>query len=105
MKMDLWWTVVGVSWSHNAYLDVLLGGGVLAVFLFAAAVLWGVYRLVPSHKGDATESWPIAFIFFYLAMCTQESFIIGNHFLWMLFIAILTSGTTIAKQPNRSLIA
>jgi O-antigen ligase len=105
MKMDLWWTVEGVSWSHNAYLDLLLGGGVLAVLLFAAAVLWGVYRLVPSHKGDATESWPIAFIFFYLAMCTQESFIIGNHFLWMLFVAILTSGTTIAKQPDQSLTA
>ena len=103
MKMDLWWTVEGVSWSHNAYLDLLLGGGVLAVLLFAAAVLWGVYRLVPSHNGDATQSWPIAFIFFYLAMCTQESFIIGNHFLWMLFVAILTSGTTIAKQPDQSL--
>jgi exopolysaccharide production protein ExoQ len=105
MKLDLWWTVEGVTWSHNAYLDLLLGGGVLAVLLFAAAVLWGVYRLVPSYKGDATEPWPIAFIFFYLAMCTQESFIMGNHFLWMLFVAILTSGTTIAKQPNQSLIA
>jgi O-antigen ligase len=105
MKMDLWWTVEGVSWSHNAYLDLLLGGGVLAVLLFAAAVLWGVYRLVPSHNGDATQSWPIAFIFFYLAMCTQESFIIGNHFLWMLFVAILTSGTAIAKQPDQSLTA
>jgi O-antigen ligase len=105
MRMDLWWTVEGVSWSHNAYLDLLLGGGVLAVLLFAAAVLWGVYRLVPSHNGDATQSWPIAFIFLYLAMCTQESFIIGNHFLWMLFVAILTSGTTIAKQPDQSLTA
>ena len=105
MKMDLWWTVEGVSWSHNAYLDLLLGGGVLAVLLFAAAVLWGVYRLVPSHNGDATQSWPIAFIFFYLAMCTQESFIIGNHFLWMLFVATLTSGTAIAKQPDQSLTA
>ena len=105
MKMDLWWTVEGVSWSHNAYLDLLLGGGVLAVLLFTAAVLWGVYRLVPSNKGDATQSWPIAFICFYLAMCTQESFIIGNHFLWMLFVAVLTSETTIAKQPNQSLTA
>ena len=105
MRMDLWWTVEGVSWSHNAYLDLLLGGGVLAVLLFTAAVLWGVYRLVPSNKGDATQSWPIAFVCFYLAMCTQESFIIGNHFLWMLFVAVLTSGTTIAKQPNQSLTA
>ena len=104
-RMDFWWTVEGVSWSHNAYLDLLLGGGVLAVVLFTIAVLWGLYRLVPTREGNSTESWQVAFIFFYLAMCTQESFIIGNHFLWMLFVAILTSSTTIAKQPNQSLTA
>jgi exopolysaccharide production protein ExoQ len=103
MKMDLWWTVEGVTWSHNAYLDVLLGGGVLAVVLLVAAVIWGVYRLVPTDVKNPIDSWSIAFVFFYLAMCTQESFIIGNHFLWMLFVAVLTSTTTTAKQPDQSL--
>jgi O-antigen ligase len=103
MKMDLWWTVEGVMWSHNAYLDVLLGGGVFAVGVFAAAVVWGVYRLVPTDTENPIGSWPIAFVFFYLAVCTQESFIIGNHFLWMLFVALLTSTTTVATQPNQSL--
>jgi O-antigen ligase len=103
MKMDLWWTVEGVMWSHNAYLDVLLGGGVFAVGVFAAAVVWGVYRLVPTDTENPIGSWPIAFVFFYLAVCTQESFIIGNHFLWMLFIALLTSTATTATQPNQSL--
>jgi O-antigen ligase len=103
MKMDLWWTVEGVMWSHNAYLDVLLGGGVFAVGVFAAAVVWGVYRLVPTDTENPIGSWPIAFVFFYLAVCTQESFIIGNHFLWMLFVALLTSTTTTATQPNQSL--
>ena len=105
MKMDLWWTVEGVTWSHNAYLDVLLGGGVLAVGLLVAAVIWGVYQLVPTDIGSPIGSWSIAFVFFYLAMCTQESFIIGNHFLWMLFVAMLTSTTTIANQPDQSLAA
>lgn len=105
MKMDLWWTVEGVMWSHNAYLDLLLGGGVLAAVLFTAAVIWGVYRLVPTDSENPIESWSIAFIFFYLAMCTQESFIIGNHFLWMLFVAVLTTDTAIAKQPDQSLTA
>jgi O-antigen ligase len=105
MKMDLWWTVEGVTWSHNAYLDLLLGGGVVAVAVFTVAVIWGMFRLVPSQEGNATETWSIAFVFFYLAMCTQESFIIGNHFLWMLFVAVLTSGSTTLKQPDQSLTA
>jgi O-antigen ligase len=105
MKMDLWWTVEGVMWSHNAYLDVLLGGGVLAVGVLAAAILWGLYRLVPTDVENPIDSWPIAFVFFYLAMCTQESFIIGNHFLWMLFVAVLTSDKSIAKQQDQSLTA
>jgi len=104
MRMDLWWTVEGVMWSHNAYLDVLLGGGVLAVVLLVAAVLWGVYRLVPTEIENPIGSWPIAFVFFYLAMCTQESFIIGNHFLWMLFVAVITSGIATETQPNQSLV-
>jgi O-antigen ligase len=105
MKMDLWWTVEGVIWSHNAYLDLFLGGGVIAAGFFVVAVVWGVYQLIPTQEGNAIESWSIAFIFFYLAMCTQESFIIGNHFLWLLFVAILTSGRTTAKQSNQSLTA
>jgi O-antigen ligase len=105
MRMDLWWTVEGVSWSHNAFLDVLLGGGVFAVGLLIAAIVWGVYRLTPTDIGNPIESWSVSFVFFFLAMCTQESFIIGNHFLWLLFVAVLTSGTTTSRQPKQSLVA
>jgi len=103
MRMDFWWTVEGVMWSHNAYLDVLLGGGLFAVAVLAAAVVWGTYRLIPTQIENPINSWPIAFVFFYLAMCTQESFIIGNHFLWMLFVAVITSGMATETQPNQSL--
>ncbi len=102
MKMDLWWTVEGVSWSHNAYLDVLLGGGVLAVVIFVCAVVWGIYRIIPINLNNPIDAWPVAFAFFFLAMATQESFIIGNHFLWMIFVAMLSSGVTTAKQPDQS---
>jgi O-antigen ligase len=105
MRMNLWWTVEGVIWSHNAYLDMLLGGGVLAVALFFAAAILGLYRLIPTQLENQTNSWAISFVFFYLAMCTQESFIIGNHFLWMIFVALLASDETILTRPNRSLIA
>ena len=102
MKMDLWWTVEGVSWSHNAYLDVLLGGGVLAVVIFVSAVVWGIYRIIPTNLNNPIDAWPVAFAFFFLAMATQESFIIGNHFLWMIFVAMLSSGVTTEKQPDQS---
>ena len=105
MRMDLWWTVEGVSWSHNAFLDVLLGGGVFAVGLLIAAIVWGVYRLTPTDTGNPIESWSVSFVFFFLAMCTQESFIIGNHFLWLLFVAVLTSGAATSQQPKQSLVA
>ena len=102
MRMDLWWTVEGVSWSHNAYLDVLLGGGVLAVVLFFCAVVWGIYRIIPTNVHNPIDAWPIAFAFFFLAMSTQESFIIGNHFLWLIFVAMLTSRATTRMQQDQS---
>jgi O-antigen ligase len=105
MRMDLWWTVEGVSWSHNAFLDVLLGGGVFAAGVLFTAIVWGVYRLTPTDIGNPIESWSVAFIFLFLAMCTQESFIIGNHFLWLLFVAALTSRSSTSRQPKQSLVA
>ena len=103
MRMDLWWTVEGVAWSHNAFLDILLGGGVFAIGVFVLAVMWGLYQLTPTDINNPIEPWSIAFVFLYLAMCTQESFIIGNHFLWMLFVAVLTSGATSARQLDQPL--
>jgi len=101
--MDFWWTVEGVAWSHNAFLDILLGGGVFAIGVFVLAVMWGLYQLTPKDIKNPIEPWSIAFVFFYLAMCTQESFIIGNHFLWMLFVAVLTSGGISARQLDQPL--
>ena len=100
--MDFWWTVEGVAWSHNAFLDILLGGGLIAMALFVSATIWGLYQLVPTKFENKIETWSISFVFFFLAVCTQESFIIGNHFLWMLFVAVLTSGSTSENQLNRS---
>ena len=102
MRMDLWWTVEGVAWSHSAFLDLLLGGGVLALGVFALAVVWGLYQIIPLDKHNPIESWSSSFVFLYLAMCTQESFIIGNHFLWMLFVAVLTSTSSITNRQDQS---
>jgi exopolysaccharide production protein ExoQ len=100
MRMDLWWTVEGVTWSHNAYLDLLLGGGAVAVALFVGAVIWATFRVAPIGSTSIFDAWPIAFMYFFLAMATQESFIIGNHFLWLIFISVAVAST---KKQDQSL--
>ena len=100
MRMDLWWTVEGTNWSHNAYLDLLLGGGVVAVVLFVGAVLWATYRVAPIGSRSIFDAWPIAYMYFFLAMATQESFIIGNHFLWLIFISVSVAST---RKQDQSL--
>jgi O-antigen ligase len=100
MRMDLWWTVEGVIWSHNAYLDLLLGGGAVAVALFVGAVLWATYRVAPIGSTSIFDAWPIAYMYFFLAMATQESFIIGNHFLWLIFVSVAVAST---KKQDQSL--
>ena len=88
-KHDKWWAITNTGWSHSGYMDVLLGGGIIAAMLFVGAVVWGGYR----HLGHATKEtaaqWTPAIMFFVLATATQESFFAGNHFLWLLFVAAI----------------
>jgi len=87
MHRDLWWSFVNTGWSHSGYMDVFLGGGLVAAVLFVGAFLWGSYR----HLSDVTKQnaaqWTPAIMYFVLATATQESFFVGNHFLWLLFAA------------------
>jgi O-antigen ligase len=87
LHRDLWWSFLNTGWSHSGYMDVLLGGGFIAAVLFVGAVLWGGLR----NLGDITKQnagqWTPAIMSFVLATATQESFFVGNHFLWLLFTA------------------
>ena len=102
LRRDLWWSLTNTEWSHSGYMDVLLGGGLIAAVLFVAALLWGGLR----HVGDVTKQtaaqWTPALMFFVLATATQESFFIGNHFLWLLFVAAVAGNlaTVNSAQPE-----
>jgi O-antigen ligase len=102
LQRDLWWTFLNTGWSHSGYMDILLGGGSIAAVLFVGALLWGGLR----HLGDVSKQtatqWTPAIMCFVLATATQESFLVGNHFLWLLFVAAVAGNlaTINSAQPE-----
>jgi O-antigen ligase len=87
LRRDLWWSFVNTGWSHSGYMDVLLGGGIIAAVLLVGGVIWSGYRYLDSADKETAAQWTPAIMFFVLATATQESFFIGNHFLWLLLVA------------------
>jgi O-antigen ligase len=98
MNRDLWWSFADTGWSHSGIMDVLLGGGLIGGALFAAALIWGIFRHMDHVTTTLASQWTPAIIFFVLGATTQESFIIGNHFLWVLLVAAVSTGS----YDNRS---
>ena len=98
MHRDLWWSFVDTGWSHSGIMDVLLGGGLIGGALFAAALIWGSFRHMNHVTTTLASQWTPAIMFFVLGATTQESFIIGNHFLWVLLVAAVCTGS----YDNRS---
>ena len=100
MRRDLWWSFVNTGWSHSGYMDVLLGGGVVAAILFVGVVVWSGYRYLGSADKETAAQWTPAIMFFVLATATQESFFSGNHFLWLLFVAAVAGDLKRVSSPQ-----
>lgn len=88
---ELWlWRERTGPWSHSSYYDIALGGGVVAVALFAvfvATALRGHRERVADRRLGSIYAGLAVFV---LAAATQESFVIGNHVLLALMVAGLT---------------
>jgi O-antigen ligase len=82
-----WQRDIAGPWSHSSFYDILLGGGLIAVALFMVVLLWTMIhhasQLPLMHVGQTYT----VFGLFVLFSSTQESFIVGNHFLMVIFIA------------------
>ena len=90
LTRDKWWAFAPSNWSHSSYMDILLGGGILAAILFVSAVIWSGYRNLNLVRTTTAGQWNFAILFFILSVSTQESFFIGNHFLWLLLVAAIS---------------
>jgi O-antigen ligase len=90
LKRDLWWTTSGAQFSHNGFLEVLLGGGFIAGLMFLVFVVWSGWVRVGSVCKEELGQWSFALSAFILVANSQEVFITGNHFLWVLLVASLS---------------
>ena len=100
LNRDLWWSFVNTGWSHSGYMDVLLGGGLVAAMLFVAAFLWGGSRHLHDVTKQNAAQWTPAIMCFVLATATQESFFVGNHFLWLLFVAAVAGNPSAVNSAQ-----
>jgi O-antigen ligase len=87
LHRDLWWTVQGAQFSHSSYIDVLLGGGIIGAVLLLLVLIYGGYSQIESGLLSTAGQWSYSIMFFVLLASTQESFVNGNHFLWLLLVA------------------
>ena len=105
LRRDLWWSFTYTGWSHSGYMDVLLGGGVVGAGLLISAIVYGGHRHLTTIVRTTAGQWTPAIMFFVMATSTQESFFVGNHFLWALFVAAVASNVrseTVETQSDSS---
>ena len=87
---EFWWAISSTSWSHSGMMDILLGGGVIGAGLFVLAIFWGGARQLERAQTQIAGQWTFAATWFVLAAATQESFIVGNHFMWLLLVSAMS---------------
>ena len=82
-----WQRDIAGPWSHSSFYDIVLGGGLVAVVIFVGMMLWTMVhhatQLPLMHVGQTYTVLGL----FVLFSSTQESFIVGNHFLMVIFVA------------------
>lgn len=93
----------GEIWSHSAYIDVVLGTGVVGGVLFGVFVVLGFANAGALGLTRAPlAGWPIGIATAVALTSTQESFFIGGHFLCLLLVAGLCSagGVLRGRAPH-----
>jgi O-antigen ligase len=97
-EREFWWALTSTTWSHSAIMDVLLGGGVIGAGLLILAIVWSGARQLDRVFTQTAGQWTFAATWFVIAASTQESFIVGNHFMWLLLVASMAGSR---NEPKR----
>jgi O-antigen ligase len=83
-------TIVGQPYGHSGLLDLVVGGGIVAAAIFVCAFGIGVFRAGRTALSDDPLGWwPFTVATAALVYSTQESFLRGDHFVWLLFGAVM----------------
>lgn len=84
---------VDLEYAHNGYLQMLMDGGLVGVFLMLA-LLFSALRRAWIHFAATRDFWPLYF-FSFLALhnLAEGTFAVRNNICWLLFIAILVQLT------------
>jgi len=89
------------SWSHSAYFDLLLGGGAVAFAMFLLLIGWAVSVQRGKILYHKESLFGLSILLFVLAASSQESFLTGNHFLWMLLASVLWQSDSVCENQCR----
>jgi len=89
------------SWSHSAYFDLLLGGGAVAFAMFLLLIGWAVSVQRGKILYHKESLFGLSILLFVLAASSQESFLTGNHFLWMLLASVLWQSDSVCENQRR----
>jgi O-antigen ligase len=92
LNRDLLWTTAGATWAHNGFLEILLGGGVIGLLFFLTYLISATFGIIVGNEARGESAIRLGSIVFVCAASTQESFIVGNHFLWLMLVSMLAPG-------------
>lgn len=86
--------LVNETYSHSSFLDVLGGGGLVGIALLILTVSVSFLHIARRRMPLILQGWALGLCTGVLIAASQESFLIGYHFLYLLFVAVACSQPT-----------
>ena len=91
-----------IMYSHNGYLEILLGLGVVGFLLMLAFLGTGVKRAYDFSELNQSnvDSWPVAFLLFFILYNFGECSILVQGLQWSICVAVVVSTDAALLAPH-----